>query len=219
MFSSTCSTTMISVLLAEIKTVSYNSCISRTYFYHLGDFAECMALTLMAIDRLIAIRHPLRYHSIVTTSRILLFIFLTWLAGFAIMGYVISMAANVPYYVKLELIVYASRNLRVDFGASGNFISSCSLDWFRIPCSPNDISYQISNIQGKPLGKVLVHHRMPESSPRNCPEEPESILPSSIIVSLRSAGHSMIRSKLPLAQSPLHWEVQKGEPMCHPPCT
>ena len=68
MYTSTCSTTMISVLLAEIKTVSYYSCISRTYFYHLGDYTECMALTLMAIDRLLAIRFHLRYHSIVTNS-------------------------------------------------------------------------------------------------------------------------------------------------------
>ncbi|XP_043085322.1 olfactory receptor 149-like [Puntigrus tetrazona] len=97
MFSSTCSTTMISVLLAEIKNVSYYSCISRMFFYHLGDITECMALTLMAIDRLIAIRLPLRYHSIVTNSRIFLFIFLTWLFGFAVMGYVISIVDSVPY--------------------------------------------------------------------------------------------------------------------------
>ncbi|XP_026102078.1 olfactory receptor 10G4-like [Carassius auratus] len=97
MFSSTCSTTMISVLLAEIKTVTYYSCISRTYFYHLGDFTECMALTLMAIDRLIAIRLPLRYHSIVTNSRTFLFISVTWLAGFAVIGFVISIVDSVPY--------------------------------------------------------------------------------------------------------------------------
>ncbi|XP_050976775.1 olfactory receptor 6N1-like [Labeo rohita] len=97
MFSSSCSTTMISVLLAEIKTVSFYSCISRTFFAHLGDITEGLALTLMAVDQLIAIRLPLRYHSTVTNSRILLFIFLTWLAGFAIIGYVILIAANVPY--------------------------------------------------------------------------------------------------------------------------
>ncbi|XP_077098088.1 olfactory receptor 6N1-like [Siphateles boraxobius] len=97
MYSSTCSTTMISVLLAEIKTVSYYSCISRTYFYHLGDFTECMALTLMAIDRLIAIRLPLRYHSIVTNSRILLLIFVIWISGFSVIGFVISVVDSVPY--------------------------------------------------------------------------------------------------------------------------
>ncbi|XP_056323429.1 olfactory receptor 6N1-like [Danio aesculapii] len=111
MYSSTCSTTMISVLLAEIKMVSYYSCISRTYFYHLGDFTECMALTLMAIDRLIAIRLPLRYHSIVTNSRVLLLIFLTWLAGFTVLGYVISILDNVPYcqpIIKYVFCEYAS---------------------------------------------------------------------------------------------------------------
>ncbi|XP_039534069.1 olfactory receptor 6N1-like [Pimephales promelas] len=97
MYSSTCSTTMISVLLAEIKTVSYYSCISRTYFYHLGDYTECMALTLMAIDRLIAISLPLRYHSIVTNSRTLLLIFVIWISGFVVLGFVISVLDSVPY--------------------------------------------------------------------------------------------------------------------------
>ncbi|XP_067253196.1 olfactory receptor 10G4-like [Chanodichthys erythropterus] len=97
MFSSTCSTTMISVLLAEIKTVSYYSCISRMFFYHLGDFTEVMALTLMAIDRLIAIRLPLRYHSIVTNFGTFLLIFLTWVIGFAILGFLTSVVDNLPY--------------------------------------------------------------------------------------------------------------------------
>ncbi|XP_051767254.1 olfactory receptor 10G4-like [Ctenopharyngodon idella] len=97
MFSSTCSTTMISVLLAEIKTVSYYSCISRTYFYHLGDIKVCLALSLMAIDRLVAIRLPLRYQSIVTNSRTFLFILLAWLIGFTIMAVVISVVDSAPY--------------------------------------------------------------------------------------------------------------------------
>ncbi|KAI7793706.1 olfactory receptor 10G4-like [Triplophysa rosa] len=97
MYSSTCGTTMISVLLAEIKTVSYYSCISRAFLYHLGDFTECMALTLMAIDRLIAITFPLRYHSIVTNSRVFLLIVITWLAGFAVLGVIMSVADSLPY--------------------------------------------------------------------------------------------------------------------------
>ncbi|XP_051767253.1 olfactory receptor 10G4-like [Ctenopharyngodon idella] len=97
MFSSTCSTTMISVLLAEIKTVSYYSCISRTFFYHLGGIKACLTLSLMAIDRLIAIRLPLRYHSIVTNSRTFLFILLTWLIGFTLMAVMISVVDSAPY--------------------------------------------------------------------------------------------------------------------------
>ncbi|XP_050977757.1 olfactory receptor 6N1-like [Labeo rohita] len=97
MFSSTCSTTMISVLLAEIKTVSYYSCISRMFFYHVGDFTICFALTLMAIDRLIAIRLPLRYHSIVTNSRTCLLILLTWLIAIALMVVLTLVVDSVPY--------------------------------------------------------------------------------------------------------------------------
>ncbi|XP_051539139.1 olfactory receptor 10G4-like [Myxocyprinus asiaticus] len=97
MFSSTCSTTMISVLLAEIKTVSYYSCISRMYFYHLGDIKVCLALSLMALDRLLAIRLPLRYQSIVTNSRTFLLILLTWLVGFIIMGVMTSTVDSLPY--------------------------------------------------------------------------------------------------------------------------
>ncbi|XP_039531588.1 olfactory receptor 10G4-like [Pimephales promelas] len=97
MYSSTCSTTMISVLLAEIKTVSYYSCISRMFLYNLGDFTVCMALTLMAIDRLLAIRLPLRYHSIVTNTRTFLLIFLTWLVTITLMGVLTSTADNLPY--------------------------------------------------------------------------------------------------------------------------
>nr|XP_055063081.1 olfactory receptor 6N1-like [Misgurnus anguillicaudatus] len=97
MYTSCSSPTMISVLLAEIKTVSYYSCLSRMFFYHLGDFTECMALTLMALDRLIAIRFPLRYHSIVTNSRVILLILLTWIAGFSLMGFIISVVDSLPY--------------------------------------------------------------------------------------------------------------------------
>ncbi|XP_067289969.1 olfactory receptor 10G4-like [Pseudorasbora parva] len=106
MYSSTCSTTMISVLLAEIKTVSYYSCMSRMFFFHLGDITECMALTLMAIDRLVAIRLPLRYHSIVTNSRTFLLIFLTWLIGFTALGFVTSVADNLPYCQPLIRYVF-----------------------------------------------------------------------------------------------------------------
>ncbi|XP_055062883.2 putative olfactory receptor 10D4 [Misgurnus anguillicaudatus] len=96
-YSSACSTTMISVLLAEIKTVSYYSCISRMFFYHLGDITECLALTLMALDRLIAITFPLRYHSIVTNSRIFLCILLTWLIGFVLIVVLVSIIDSLPY--------------------------------------------------------------------------------------------------------------------------
>ncbi len=50
----------------------------------------------------------------------------------------------------------------VDSGASGNFIASRSLTEFSIPRHTNQIRYQITTIQGKPLGRGLVRHHTPE---------------------------------------------------------
>ncbi len=50
----------------------------------------------------------------------------------------------------------------VDSGASGNFISSLFLIQINVPRHRNATHYQITNIQGKPLGKGLVRSRTPE---------------------------------------------------------
>ncbi|XP_012990140.3 olfactory receptor 52K1-like [Esox lucius] len=97
MFTTSVSTTMISVLLAEVKTISYYSCISRMYIYHLGDIEECLALSLMALDRTVAISSPLRYHSILTNPRIFLLIIASWLIGIGVMGKVAAQADSLPY--------------------------------------------------------------------------------------------------------------------------
>ncbi|XP_028976996.1 olfactory receptor 11A1-like [Esox lucius] len=97
MFTTSVSTTMISVLLAEVKTISYYSCITGMYIYHLGDIEECLALSLMALDRTVAISYPLRYHSILTNPRIFLLIIASWLIGIGVMGKVAAQADSLPY--------------------------------------------------------------------------------------------------------------------------
>ncbi|XP_064827166.1 olfactory receptor 10G7-like [Oncorhynchus masou masou] len=95
--STSTSTAMISVLLAEVKTISYHSCISSMYIYHLGDITGCLALSLMALDRTIAISTPLRYHSILTNPRLFLLITATWLIGLGVMGVVAAQVDSLPY--------------------------------------------------------------------------------------------------------------------------
>uniref|UniRef100_A0A667XN87 Odorant receptor, family 80, subfamily A, member 3 n=1 Tax=Myripristis murdjan TaxID=586833 RepID=A0A667XN87_9TELE len=92
MFTTSASTTMISVLLVEDRRISYYSCISRMYIYHLGDITWCLTLSLMAMDRTIAISQPLRYASILTNPRIFILIILSWLIGI-----VATVADNLPY--------------------------------------------------------------------------------------------------------------------------
>ncbi|CAL8363167.1 unnamed protein product [Lota lota] len=97
MFTTSASTTMISVLLAGDKTISYHSCLSRVYIYHLGDVTECLALSLMALDRTVAISEPLRYDTILTNQRVFILIVVSWLIGIGCVGKMIYTADQLPY--------------------------------------------------------------------------------------------------------------------------
>ncbi|KAL0150131.1 hypothetical protein M9458_054558 [Cirrhinus mrigala] len=61
-------------------------------------------------------------------------------------------------------VVNTVQIILVDSGASGNFISSVCLSWAKIPRQQHTTTNQISKIQGKALGKGLVHHCTPELS-------------------------------------------------------
>ncbi|XP_030648114.1 olfactory receptor 10G4-like [Chanos chanos] len=106
MFTTCASTTMISVTLAEIKTISYYSCFSRMYAFHVGDITTCLALSLMAVDRLVAISLPLRYHSILTNSRIFMLIALTWLIAICVMIPLGLIIVNLPHCQPIIRYVY-----------------------------------------------------------------------------------------------------------------
>ncbi|KAL1261443.1 hypothetical protein QQF64_006708 [Cirrhinus molitorella] len=67
-----------------------------------------------------------------------------------------------PYLYLSHLSSSPSICVLIDSGASGNFISSHSLKRFQRPYLPSNNIYQITTIQGKPLGRGLVRHRTPE---------------------------------------------------------
>ncbi|KAG7269643.1 hypothetical protein CRUP_016434 [Coryphaenoides rupestris] len=97
MFTTGASTTMISILLAGDKTISYHSCLSRLYVYHLGDITQCLALSLMALDRTMAISEPLRYATLVTNWRVFALIALSWIIGFGCIVSLVRTADRLPY--------------------------------------------------------------------------------------------------------------------------
>ncbi|KAG7269642.1 hypothetical protein CRUP_016433 [Coryphaenoides rupestris] len=97
MFTTGASTTMISILLAGKKTISYHGCLSRVYVFHLGDIAQCLALSLMALDRTMAISEPLRYATLVTNWRVFALIALSWIIGFGCMGNLVWTLDRLPY--------------------------------------------------------------------------------------------------------------------------
>ncbi|KAK1168136.1 olfactory receptor 10G4-like [Acipenser oxyrinchus oxyrinchus] len=97
MYSSSASVTMLTVLLVGVKTVSYKPCAAQMFLYHMGDLMEAFAIGLMAFDRLVAISNPLRYHSIITTNRILLLTITTWIISSSFMGFITGIVDGLPY--------------------------------------------------------------------------------------------------------------------------
>ncbi|XP_012607792.1 olfactory receptor 6K3-like [Microcebus murinus] len=57
---------MLSNLISEQKTISFLGCLLQMYFFHSLGVTEGLILTVMAIDRYVAICNPLRYATIVT---------------------------------------------------------------------------------------------------------------------------------------------------------
>ena len=73
--------TMIRVLVAGIKTISYVPCYILMFAFHLGAVMEMFALAVMAFDRLIAISYPFQYHNYLTNVRILVLTYILWIVA------------------------------------------------------------------------------------------------------------------------------------------
>ncbi|XP_078023617.1 olfactory receptor 13G1-like [Epinephelus lanceolatus] len=80
-YTSSASSTMIGVLLAGVKTISYVPCLIQMFVFHWGGVMEMFALAVMAFDRLIAVGYPFQYHSYLTNVRTLVLTCVLWFAA------------------------------------------------------------------------------------------------------------------------------------------
>uniref|UniRef100_A0A3P8N8N3 G-protein coupled receptors family 1 profile domain-containing protein n=1 Tax=Astatotilapia calliptera TaxID=8154 RepID=A0A3P8N8N3_ASTCA len=81
LYTSSATPTMIAVLLAGFNTISYVECLIQMCVFQLGSTMEMFSLTIMAFDRLIAIIYPLRYHSYLTNTRIMVLTYILWIVA------------------------------------------------------------------------------------------------------------------------------------------
>ncbi|XP_074836196.1 olfactory receptor 51G2-like [Carettochelys insculpta] len=62
--------TILGTFLFNFREISFQACFAQLYFIHSLSLIESSVLLLMAFDRFVAIRDPLRYASILTLPRI-----------------------------------------------------------------------------------------------------------------------------------------------------
>ncbi|XP_070825825.1 olfactory receptor 4D1-like [Chaetodon trifascialis] len=97
LYTSSASPTMIGVLLAGVKTVSYVPCIIQMFAFHLGGVMEMFALAVMAFDRLVAISYPFQYHSYLTNVRTLGLTCVLWIAACCLVSVMPATVLPLPH--------------------------------------------------------------------------------------------------------------------------
>nr|XP_020671157.1 olfactory receptor 4N5-like [Pogona vitticeps] len=85
------------------RTISYVSCITQLFFIHFLGGAEMFLLFAMAIDRYIAICHPLRYGTVVTRVVCWALVVSAWTGGFIHSILQVSLIILLPFCGPNEL--------------------------------------------------------------------------------------------------------------------
>lgn len=90
------------------RAVAYGTALTQALGVHLYGVVIQNILAVMAFDRYIAVCEPLRYHSIMTTSRLHCCCTLTWLVGFLFVFFLFTFHINVPLCGRLIKQVFCS---------------------------------------------------------------------------------------------------------------
>ncbi|XP_008569547.1 PREDICTED: olfactory receptor 52Z1-like [Galeopterus variegatus] len=93
---------MLAIFWFRFTSISFDSCVSQMFFIHFIFVAESAILLAMAFDRYVAICHPLRYTTILTTSVI-------WKTGIA--AVVRSFFICCPFIFLVHRLTYCGRNI------------------------------------------------------------------------------------------------------------
>ncbi|XP_053546970.1 olfactory receptor 6N2-like [Bombina bombina] len=92
---------MLINLLKPRESISFTNCLLQTYFMHSLGVSECYLLTTMAYDRYLAICHPLRYSSIMTSKLTIQLVYTCFIAGFV---------SPVPEVMLISYLPFCSSN-------------------------------------------------------------------------------------------------------------
>ncbi|KAM8975148.1 olfactory receptor 52K1-like [Pelodytes ibericus] len=104
----------------EDGAISFAGCIFQVFCVHfLGSF-DSFILMLMAVDRYVAIRNPLRYFSIITNKRIFILCGLCWFLTAAVALVTALMDARIPFCGNTQIRSCFCTNMAVTSLACGD---------------------------------------------------------------------------------------------------
>ncbi|CAI9555074.1 unnamed protein product [Staurois parvus] len=81
-FSSVAVPKMLADFLSLKKVITFAGCICQIHFFHFLGSSEVMLLTIMSLDRYVAIGHPLRYLKIMNANVCMSMAITCWVTGF-----------------------------------------------------------------------------------------------------------------------------------------
>ncbi|XP_032751277.1 olfactory receptor 4D10 [Rattus rattus] len=96
-FSSITAPKVLVDLLSDRKTISFNGCLTQMFFFHLIGGVDVFSLSVMALDRYVAISKPLHYVTIMSRGRCIGLIAASWVGGFAHSIVQISLLLTLPF--------------------------------------------------------------------------------------------------------------------------
>uniref|UniRef100_A0A8C5YKZ3 Olfactory receptor n=2 Tax=Marmota marmota marmota TaxID=9994 RepID=A0A8C5YKZ3_MARMA len=96
-FSSITAPKVLVDLLSDKKTISFNGCLTQMFFFHLIGGVDVISLSVMALDRYVAISKPLHYMTIMNRNSCIGLIVGSWLGGFVHSIVQISLLLPLPF--------------------------------------------------------------------------------------------------------------------------
>ncbi|XP_009240703.2 olfactory receptor 10C1-like [Pongo pygmaeus] len=92
--------TLLHTLLHGCSPISSAVCFIQLYVFHSLGMTECYLLGVMALDRYLAICHPLQYHALMSRQVQLRLAGATWVAGFSAALVPATLTATLPFCLR-----------------------------------------------------------------------------------------------------------------------
>uniref|UniRef100_A0A673UJ65 Olfactory receptor n=1 Tax=Suricata suricatta TaxID=37032 RepID=A0A673UJ65_SURSU len=94
--------TMLPFYMLGLRQVAVDMCLAQLFFIHTFSIMESSVLLTMAVDRFVAISNPLRYSTILTSSRV---------ASLGLASVVRSVGLHIPAPIMLKRLPYCQNRL------------------------------------------------------------------------------------------------------------